>query len=257
MSYAVTTPRHLRRRDPEFVNFSMVDYSKIRKASKNFFSDTLLSWSNVAGNIRDFPWRTTKSPYLILIAELLLRRTNAPAVVPVYNNFIRKYPLLSDFANANPDDLREIVQPLGLNWRAENIVELSQTISSSKMKRLPLTYSALVILPGIGPYVAKALLVNSDSSATVPVDTNVVRLLGRYFGIDVDDNLRRNSKFGAFAESLLPASNQRKFNYALLDLAAGICKSGIPKCSECPLSSNCSYFKSRRAENRQRFNNEQ
>lgn len=208
------------------------------KAERNVareFTNRLLAWWS--SNKRDFSWRHSSSSYEILIAEVLLRRTNAAAVEKVYKEFLSKYPTLFDFASAKPRDIKQLVQGLGLHWRAENIVSLSADLK--KIGKIPNSLSDLLKLPGVGPYVARAVLVNSQQVDTVPIDTNVVRVICRYLGMAKRDSFRRHKKFQVLTESMMATENSREFNFALLDLAAAICRPLSPKCSICPLSSEC------------------
>ena len=76
-------------------------------------------------NKRTFPWRKTKEPYHILISELLLHRTRADQVVPIYNKFIKKYPTVYDIHKGNIEEIKTILKPLGLFWRNELIFNIT------------------------------------------------------------------------------------------------------------------------------------
>ena len=207
----------------------------------SFFTESLSRWSLRKGNLRIFRWRSTSNPYELLIAELLLRRTNAPAVKNIFDEFLAMYPTLSHFVNAEPAQLLNLVSRLGLTWRAQNVVEICKTLKRRPNKDIPLCFETLITFPGVGPYVARATLLNAEVMRTVPVDTNVVRVICRYFGFNLSDNLRRNKQFQEFADSLLPCKDVRCFNYGLLDLSAKFCLSRDPLCRECPLRWGCQY----------------
>jgi len=208
--------------------------------AKETFSKLLLRWWRQSG--RDFRWRQTRDDYELLVAELLLRRTNAHAVEPVYDLFLGKYPKLPAFVRAKPADIRRIINPLGLAWRAENIVILAKHLKQHNLQ-IPTTIHQLQGLPGIGPYVARAVLINADGLRVIAIDTNVVRVVCRYFGLPEADSLRRHKGFQAFADSLVRHSLPRQLNYALLDLASLICRPKRPHCHICPLSANCCWSK--------------
>lgn len=212
------------------------------------FSEQLLRWW--LENKRDFLWRKSNDAYEVLIAELLLRRTNAEAVRKVYVQFLSQFPDCTAFAHSKAQRIRTLVQPLGLSWRAENIVELSKHFRIHG-SAVPQSIEDLYRLPGVGPYVARAVLINTLNWSAVAIDTNVLRVLCRYFGFQYTDNLRRNKSFQQFADSLLFGQSVREFNYALLDFASAICKSS-PQCDLCPLSTGCKYFRGGRQRDRQR-----
>jgi A/G-specific adenine glycosylase len=202
-------------------------------------NQSLLDWW--ADNKRDFEWRQSVDQYQALIAESLLRRTNAASVEPVYVDFIRRFPSAEALAQALPSEIGETLKPLGLTWRVENLRELAKHFEVDPS--IPNEVAALENLPGVGHYIARAVLVNTKSLKSVPVDSNILRVLCRLVGIRPNDNLRRNRAFQAFADSFLADSNTRvrETNYALLDLAALVCRPSNPKCSECPLLDMCKY----------------
>lgn len=200
------------------------------------FGPPLLGWW--AENKRHFPWRDTSDPYELLMAELLLRRTNAPAASAVYTDFLQKYPSAVALSKGKAGDIERICRRLGLNWRAKNVVELARYLRHN-CAVLPDTIDGLSELPGVGPYVARAVMVNCHHLKTVPVDTNVVRVLCRFLGLTESDNLRRNKHFQELADSFLGSAPVRFFNFALLDFAASVCRPKEPKCTSCPLAINC------------------
>lgn len=220
------------------------DLDRIGSSEKRRFTRLLMKWAAEQPNIRTFPWRCTSDAYLILIAELLLRRTNAASAEKIYLEFVNRYPGVREFSQADPADLRSLVCRLGLNWRAENMVELAQRLKRLESGALPdSTVSEIETLPGVGPYIARAIMINAAGAALVAVDTNVVRVLSRYFGIPASDNLRRNRRFQAFADSCVYSKDPRTFNFALLDLAAKICRAGEPLCPKCSLMEFCATAK--------------
>jgi len=73
------------------------------------------------------------------------------------------------------------------------------------------------------------------------VDSNVVRLYGRIFGLSTDAETRRKKWFLEIAEQLTPDTEFRDFNYALLDLTRKICKK-VPLCQDCPINKYCNHY---------------
>lgn len=201
-----------------------------------FFGKQLLNWWSK--NRRYFSWRDSSDKYELLIAELLLRRTNATAAHVVYIDFLKEYPDLSSFKAGKNDEIEKLVLRLGLNWRAKNVVELAQYFECTQ-NSIPDTLESLTALPGVGPYVARAVLVNCNNFSSVPVDSNVVRVLCRFLGLEQNDSLRRNKQFQKLADSFVDKFPARAFNYALLDFSAAICRPRLPKCSICPVASVC------------------
>jgi A/G-specific adenine glycosylase len=203
----------------------------------------IMKWGK--GHLRNFPWRVSNNPYRILIAEMMLRRTRADQVKNAYESFLRAFPNVSSFANSNAKTLRRILRPIGLRWRAENFVDLAKCLRVRKVRRITGSKQKLYALPGVGPYVGNSVLCFAFSKRCEIVDTNVVRVIGRVFGLKSGPDSRRNSEFIQLARAALPLTNVRLYNYALLDFASLICTSKSPNHAECPLLFICSYAKKR------------
>jgi len=96
--------------------------------NKNYFWKEIMNWYSY--NKRNFAWRNTKNPYHILIAEILLQQTNAVKVEPAYLEIIKKFSEVSKLAKANLSKLEEIIKPLGLVYRAENLIKCAKIINN-------------------------------------------------------------------------------------------------------------------------------
>lgn len=231
------------RREAEYKRSSDAEMmDAIPSARKKEFSRAVCDWMRVPERIRNFLWRLETDEYRIMISEVLLRRTNAKSANRVYEEFITRFPTLDSFKVAEPEELYRVTKKAGLEWRARNVVQLAQALRS--MTTIPSEIPLLEKLPGVGPYVARAVAVNAWDRPCVPVDANIVRLLSRYFGLSGSDSLRRNRRFQSFADELLPPSHWRKFNHALLDLCALHCVAMSPRCRACPLYDKCKHAKS-------------
>jgi len=145
------------------------------------FRNNILKW--FADNKREYPWRETDDPFKVLIAEIMLRRTKANQVVNVYNKLFSKYPGIIDLANANDEQLEQIIYPLGLKWRSPTFKMVAKEILIRHNGKVPQERESLLSLPGIGNYVAGAVLSIAYNHQEWLIDSNVVRLLKRYFGI--------------------------------------------------------------------------
>jgi A/G-specific adenine glycosylase len=204
------------------------------------FRRALIDWGQK--NFRPFPWRFTSDPYCLLMAEVMLHRTNAPQVVPVYERFIQRYPDLSDLAQATEEELQEILYSLGLRWRVRLIHEMATELASRFNGQIPVERESLLALPGISDYIASALRCFSWNQPDALIDTNTVRIIARLFGVPLRDSLRRNKHFMTLIGSLVDPEQPKPYNYALLDLANKIClKSQLPNCPDCPVRLQCLY----------------
>jgi len=190
-------------------------------------------------HLREFPWRETRDPYQVLMAEYMLLRTQAKQVVPVYNKFLECYPSLSSLAKAPKGEVYEVLAPLGLKWRAEYVYEAGQILATDYGGEVPLDVNELMSLPGISVYIARAVRCLVLDIPEPLIDTNTVRIVGRLFGLEVKSSSRRNSRFRSLIEALVDPEDPRLYNLSMLDLGAAVCTSRKPNCRGCPLLDLC------------------
>lgn len=204
--------------------------------------ESLLDW--YAANQRDFPWRKTNNPFEILLAEKLLQQTKArDIVVSIYTNLLAKYPTAQALMNATAEELREIIQPLGLAYRASEIRQMAAEIVELYGGEVPSNLKELLNLTGVGDYCARAVLSFAYNQDVPIVDTNIARFLHRLCGIKepLPTNPARKKYLRSLATQLLPENRARDFNLAMLDVCAAVCTSQNPKCYVCPLQKFCVY----------------
>jgi A/G-specific adenine glycosylase len=192
-----------------------------------------------ASHRRSFPWRIAKEPFHLMVAELMLRRTQARQVVNVYRAFVERYPDPSALATASPEEVADSLFSLGLAWRVPAFQQIAQTLMMDYDGKVPSSYDELVELPGIGDYVASAVCCFAFAQPVIIVDTNTVRVAGRLFGLPTHAESRRRKPLRALLQSLLDEQQPQIYNYALLDLAALVCTPVEPKCVDCPLQAHC------------------
>lgn len=197
----------------------------------------LLTWWRESG--RSFPWRSTTNAYQILMAEMMLRRTQARQVVPVYVRFISQYPDARSLANAAASEVSDALYSLGLSWRVPAFQQLARVLVDQYDGNVPADYHTLIRLPGVGDYVAAAVCSFAYDLPYIIADTNTVRVAGRIYGISTHAESRRRKPIRGLLKAFLDHHHPRQFNYALLDLAALICTPSDPECSICPLNLLC------------------
>ncbi|OKH22184.1 hypothetical protein NIES593_13370 [Hydrococcus rivularis NIES-593] len=215
---------------------------RLTRAKIKWFRRQLSTWAKK--NLRDFPWRRTTDPYAIFIAEFMLQKTDAATVVPIYETFLIRYPTLKDLAAATVDDLAQILKPLGLLFRAERLLQSAQTILEKYQGKIPLSEDKLLALPGIGIYTARSICANAFNQPLAVLDTNVARILERFFGLRGERVKSRCKLLWKAAESVAPARKVGTWNLTLLDFGATVCTAKNPLCDKCPLQKQCNYANS-------------
>lgn len=203
----------------------------------------LLNW--FPSNHRIFRWREDTSAYVVLISEILLKKTTAQAVDRFLPSFLERYPDVKSLSGARIADLRHTLQPLGLSQqRATQLHALARAVSSCPGGRIPCSRDELLLLPGVGPYTANSILCVAFGTAAPIVDTNVARILTRVFGVNSSTyEPRRCPVLWAIAAAVAGkrSDSARRANWALLDLGAMVCISRTPRCAICPLRPICSF----------------
>lgn len=203
-----------------------------------FFWHTLLKWHST--NYRDFPWRKTTDPFHILIAEFLLQQTDAHKVQNIYSKIITLYSTPKLLAAANLSDIQKLIIPLGLHYRAQRLKNCAEIICKDYKGIVPNDSKLLRKLPGVGPYISEAVLCYAYGLTCIPIDTNVIRVFGKYF--DVVSNKTRPRTDISLAKRIrefFTSQNTRPLNLAILDFAATICTAKKPKCNNCPIMIGC------------------
>lgn len=205
------------------------------------FSRKLLEWHK--SNTVSFPWRKTHDPYRVLISEMFLRKTNREQVRPVFSKFIAKYPTIASLSEAKPDDIESLITPLGMEHeRTQLLREIARIIMASG-GNIPLNKNSLLQLPGVGNYVANAVLCFSSGRDVPLVDDDDDDDVQRVFSIRSHKARAREDKgIWKYVASLIPPGKARLFNMALLDFAAAVCTTRAPRCKVCPISTACDYY---------------
>ena len=187
---------------------------------------------------RSFPWRDSASPYEVLVGEILLQRTRGENVVPVYREFLRRWPNPAALARARVSTIARVIRPLGLAKRATVLKELGAVLA--ERGSVPNDPDQLQQLPGVGPYAAHAVLVFTSRRDLPLVDWVIARVLRRYFGLPSDRRPNADRELWRLAEELAGRGDARDLWLGVLDLGAAICRKR-PLCSQCPLRSTCAY----------------
>ena len=208
----------------------------VRRFTAYQFQEIVIAWE--LQNSAEYPWRTEQKLWLQLAAEMMLQRTRAEQVVPVFDEFRAQFPRPEDFLDASDYEKSRIFGRLGLRWR-----KVTMTNAAAYLCEQQPEYAAesLRRVPGVGDYVAAAVLSFHGGKRAVLIDSNIVRLLCRIEGREQRPEIRRVRWFRELCESLTPCKDVKLYNYGLLDLSRKVCRVK-PICETCPLSSGCCSF---------------
>jgi A/G-specific adenine glycosylase len=193
---------------------------------------------------RDLPWRSTRDPWHVLVSEVMLQQTQAGRVVAPYRRFVERFPTARHCAIAGAPEVVRAWAGLGYNGRAVRLHRAAVAIDERHGGDVPDELPALLALPGVGEYTARAVLAFAWEAAVGVVDTNVARVLARA----VAGRPLRAKEAQALADRLVPAAGSWRFNQALFDLGAQRCTARRPACATCPLERRCWWVAGGRAE---------
>ncbi|MEM4089952.1 MAG: hypothetical protein QXQ46_04245 [Thermoplasmatales archaeon] len=189
-------------------------------------------------NLRSFPWRETKDPYKIFLAECLLRRTTSKAALRVYESLISKYPDVFHLANA--DSIEEYLRPVGLyRQRGKQILQGARYVAGELKGVFPKEQAGLSKIPGVGEYSASIIASLAFGQSIPAIDSNVTRILGRLSGV----NRISRKEAGILLAGIIRGKESRQFNLGMIDIGSILCTPMRPKCHLCPLKVQCSYFR--------------
>ena len=200
-------------------------------------STSVVSWFRRNG--RDFPWRDTSNPFHILIAEVLLRQTQANRVVGPYIHLVTTYPDPASLAEADVEGLRQWFRPLGLVRRADRLIECAGRLVRDCGGQVPRDLRYLQSLPGIGRYSARATLCMAFNHPVPMIDEGSGRVLRRVHGFPDTGPAYSDVPLAEVAKRILPDSHAREFNLGLIDIRAAYCHPRTPDCHNCPLLEYC------------------
>jgi len=191
----------------------------------------LLDWYEKYGR-HELPWRNTDDIYRIYLSEIMLQQTQVNRVRDeYYPQFLELFPTLKALSEAPLESVLGAWSGLGYYSRARNLHKTAQICKD----RLPKEYKELLKLPGIGSYTASAICSFGYHQNITVIDTNIKRVLKRYFALLNPSDSTLDEK----AAQILNTKEPRAHNLALMDLGSLVCLPKNPKCNECPLEKDC------------------
>lgn len=214
----------------------------------NFFKRAILDFVRKAGR-EHLPWRYSPlqgvasdkqesiTAYEVWVSEVMLQQTQVSRVIGYYEKFLERFPVVESLARVSWNEFLPYYAGLGYYQRGRNMLATARVIASEYAGEFPRDKKLLLQLPGVGDYTASAILSFAYNEPYLAYDTNLYRVLGRFF-FGMKKTLDEEQK-KIFQEKF--KKNAREMNAGLMDFGSSIC-TGRPKCATCPLASKCLYF---------------
>jgi A/G-specific adenine glycosylase len=205
-------------------------------------ADVLLDWFSTHG--RDLPWREPDcSAWGVLVSEIMLQQTPVVRVLPIWHEWMARWPVPSALAASSPGEVVRAWGKLGYPRRALRLHEAAGVIAKEHGDVVPAEVDTLLALPGIGAYTARAVAAFAYGRRAPVVDTNVRRVVARAVHGAGDAGPASNTRDMADVEALLPAEDApaAKFSAAIMELGALICVARGPRCADCPIYDACAW----------------
>ncbi|HEY3504789.1 MAG TPA: A/G-specific adenine glycosylase [Actinocatenispora sp.] len=193
---------------------------------------------------RDLPWRAAGvSPWAVLVSEVMLQQTPVSRVLPVWREWLARWPHPQDLAAEPAAEVIRAWGRLGYPRRALRLHECARALVERHDGVVPRDVDALLALPGIGSYTARAVAVFSYGDRHPVVDTNVRRFVARAVAGDADAGPPRAAADLAAVDALLPAdrTDAARASIAFMELGALICTARGPRCADCPVYAECGW----------------
>lgn len=198
----------------------------------------LLDW--YAGHGRAFPWRDpSASTFERICVEVLLQRTRAETVNTIYATFFSRFTNWQEISDAEIKDLEHAFKPIGLWKRRAKSIKALATYAAARDGVFPDTEGELAHVPGVGQYLANAILLFQHSLPRPLIDVNMARVVERYLRPRRMADIRFDPWLQAASRWLVRGQDPINVNWATLDLAHSYCQPRIPKCVHCPVKRWC------------------
>lgn len=206
---------------------------------KKIFVKSLLKWSKK--HLATYPWRRTKDPYHILMAELMLQRTKADQVAGIYSAFLEKFPSASVLAGSEIADIHSSISSLGLAYRETRLKNIAESLTLKYSGKVPKSKDDLLALDGVGNYIACAVECFAFNQDVAVVDANIIRILARVFSLELSSDSHKRKEVWNFVQSLVPHKAAKTFSWAMIDIGRTVCTQKNPRCGVCPLRTFCDF----------------
>jgi A/G-specific adenine glycosylase len=191
-------------------------------------------------NKRDLPWRDS-DPWGVLVSEIMLQQTPVARVLPIYIQWMKRWPTAASLAQATPAEVITAWGRLGYPRRALRLHECAKVITTQHNGVVPSSEIELRKLPGVGEYTSAALIAFAFGGRSLVLDINIRRLFSRVIdGVETPKAAPTKSE-RVEREKLIPEKSAEIWAAATMELGAVICTAKKPKCGVCPLADQCKW----------------
>lgn len=211
-------------------------------------ADLAIEWFR--RHARDLPWRGPGvGAWPILVSEVMLQQTPVARVVPVWREWVTRWPTPAALAADSPGEAVRMWGRLGYPRRAQRLHQAAVAMVERHGGEVPRSLSELLALPGVGAYTARAVAAFAYRQRHPVVDTNVRRLVARCVAGAADAGPTTTGADLAATAALLPAdgATAAAASAAFMELGAVVCTARAPRCAGCPLAAHCAWRASGRS----------
>ncbi len=202
----------------------------------------LIAWFDA--HARQLPWREPgTTPWGVLVSEVMLQQTPVHRVAAVWSEWLVRWPRPSSLAAETPGAAVRAWGKLGYPRRALRLHAAATIIAAQYDDVVPADVAALLALPGVGAYTARAVAAFGYGHRVPVVDTNVRRVVARAMHGRADAGPPSTSRDLADLDGVLPDVQAARFCAALMELGAVVCTAGRPRCADCPVAGECAWVR--------------
>lgn len=200
----------------------------------------LLAWFD--RHERPLPWRSS-TPWGVMVSEFMLQQTPVDRVLPLWPQWMARWPRPADLADAPLSDVLRAWGRLGYPRRAKRLQESAVAIVRDHGGEVPTERDALLALPGVGDYTAAAIQAFAYGRRSIVMDTNVRRVIARTLDGRAAPVPHVTAAERSRAADLWPAEDARsaRWSAAVMEFGALVCTARKPACDSCPVAGSCTW----------------